>query len=262
MKDPLRAPSNEWHSTSDWSNYCDMAENIRPGVDDDTCYEVDLLEANAAAMQSAIHTETGGAYGSGNCDRNGCFSRVGGPNSPAEYADAYGPGKTIDSSRPFRVVASVDDAGALTTRLLQQTGTNTRAVISFDRQMAGNPQGSGVPDAALAAVGSTRTDPGLTSHAAHHSPAPKTVPKADLRPHTFPLLFIDLRQNASTQPTLTHSSAHGVSVSVRVGAHVYVSRSERRWANSPSSSLCGKLTLGGSMGHATRRATSGPHTYV
>jgi hypothetical protein len=54
MKDPLVAPSSEWHSTSDWSNYCDMAENIKPGIGEGTCYEVDLLEANAAAMRASL----------------------------------------------------------------------------------------------------------------------------------------------------------------------------------------------------------------
>ena len=63
MKDP----------TSGDSNYCDMAENVKPGYGGGTCYEIDLLEANNNAMQSAIHTEVGGAFGSGNCDRNGCY---------------------------------------------------------------------------------------------------------------------------------------------------------------------------------------------
>ena len=44
--------------------------------------ELDVLEANNWAMQTAIHTETGGSFGSGNCDRNGCFARVGGPMAP------------------------------------------------------------------------------------------------------------------------------------------------------------------------------------
>ena len=36
-------------------------------------------------MQSAIHTQTGGAYGSGKCDRNGCYARVGGPQAPFNF---------------------------------------------------------------------------------------------------------------------------------------------------------------------------------
>ena len=34
------------------SNYCDMAENVRPGFGGGTCYELDLLEANNNAMQT------------------------------------------------------------------------------------------------------------------------------------------------------------------------------------------------------------------
>ena len=46
-----------------------MAENVKPGLGGKLCIEVDLLEANNHAMQTAIHTELGGAYGSGNCAR-------------------------------------------------------------------------------------------------------------------------------------------------------------------------------------------------
>ena len=73
MEDPSRGRSN----------YCDMAENVAPGYGGDTCYEIDILEANNHAMQTAIHTKTGGKYGSGQCDRNGCFARIGGPQSPS-----------------------------------------------------------------------------------------------------------------------------------------------------------------------------------
>ena len=74
MKDPAAGTSH----------YCDMAENVAPGWGGGTCMELDILEANNHAMQTAIHTRTGGRYGSGNCDRNGCFARIGGPQSPAE----------------------------------------------------------------------------------------------------------------------------------------------------------------------------------
>ena len=127
------------------SNYCDMAENVAPGYGGGLCMELDILEANSHAMQTAIHTQTGGSYGSGNCDRNGCFARVGGPRSPSDQREQYGPGKHIDSSKPFRVETSVDAAGA-TTITLQQDG---KRAVSFDRRMAGNPQGKGVPESAL-----------------------------------------------------------------------------------------------------------------
>lgn len=49
------------------SNYCDMAEHVAPGLDDETCYEIDLLEANSNVIQSAVHTEHEGFFGSGQC---------------------------------------------------------------------------------------------------------------------------------------------------------------------------------------------------
>ena len=129
------------------SNYCDMAENVAPGYRGQTCIEMDILEANSHAMQAAIHTEVGGEYGSGNCDRNGCFMRVGGPQADRPRQNSYGVGndRRINSARPFDVEASVDAQGALTIMLLQE-GVR---VTSFDPRLAGNPQGQGVPAAAL-----------------------------------------------------------------------------------------------------------------
>lgn len=94
--------------TAEGSSYCDMAENVKPGLDDGLCTEIDVLEANNWAMQTAIHTKlgtrapqltrflcgvielrgcafscdfscmhVGGTFGSGDCDRNGCFMRLG-----------------------------------------------------------------------------------------------------------------------------------------------------------------------------------------
>ena len=96
-------------------------------------------------MQSAIHTEQFGSFGSGNCDRNGCFARIGGPKSPPHLQGKYGPKKEIDTNKPFQVEAAVDGRGSLTV-MLQQAG---RRVTSFDGRMAGNPQGDGVPRDAL-----------------------------------------------------------------------------------------------------------------
>jgi len=130
------------------SNYCDMAENVRPGYGGGTCVELDLFEANNHAMQTAIHTQLGGSYGSGNCDKNGCFARVGGPQSPSHLQNAWGKYKTIDSSRPFNLKAGVDSHGALRVQLSQ----GSAHVTSFDTHMAGNPQGHGVPQSAQAAT--------------------------------------------------------------------------------------------------------------
>ena len=126
-----------------------MAENVRPGYGGETCYELDIFEANNNAMQTALHTSLGGAYGSGNCDRNGCFARIGGPQSPGHLQGAYGRwGKEIDSSKPFGVKVAADALGALTITLHQDGKT----VTSFDRNMAGNPQGAGVHSSALNAI--------------------------------------------------------------------------------------------------------------
>ena len=56
---------------TDTPNYCDMAENTGTGYRGGPCTELDLLEANSNSLQSALHTQRGGAFGSGNCDRNG-----------------------------------------------------------------------------------------------------------------------------------------------------------------------------------------------
>lgn len=110
-----------------------MAENTRPGLNGEECIELDVLEANNWAMQTAIHTQQGGKYGSGNCDRNGCFARVGGPASPRERQHSYGPNQRINSLKPFKVESRVENDGAFVIQL-QQDG---KTVTSFDRYMAG-----------------------------------------------------------------------------------------------------------------------------
>lgn len=104
-----------------------------------------LFEANNGAMQTAIHTQTGGKYGSGNCDRNGCFARVGGPRAPHNLQRGFGVNDEIDAKRPFKLHAQVDNEGSLEIQLQQDHDT----VKTFTRSMAGNPQGKGVPANAL-----------------------------------------------------------------------------------------------------------------
>lgn len=130
------------------SQYCDMAATIRAGWGGGTCTEIDTLEANAQSMQTAIHTHHGDRFGSGSCDRNGCFARIGGPTAPAALIGAYGQRDRIDSRRPFAVRQGLDATGALRTTLTQ----DGRSVTTFDSAMAGNPQGRGVPAAAQAAL--------------------------------------------------------------------------------------------------------------
>ena len=92
-----------------------MAENVQPGggYGGGMCTEIDLLEANNHALQSAIHMKLGGSFGSGECDRNGCFSRIGGPLAPGWAQSLYGRGAaTIDTRAPFDVQAAVDADGS------------------------------------------------------------------------------------------------------------------------------------------------------
>ena len=58
-------------------NYCDMANNLKPGLHGD-CARLDILEINSQGAQTAI-TEMGGDWGSGRCDKNGCSRMIGGP---------------------------------------------------------------------------------------------------------------------------------------------------------------------------------------
>ena len=127
------------------SNYCDMAATLIPGFEGGLCTELDILEGNRHVMQSTIHTEYKGRFGSGKCDSNGCFSRVGGPMSPLGLRDSYGPDKRINSNSPFEVRTEVDGDGAMQVTLVQ----GAHQVVVFNKQMAGNPQATGVPPSAL-----------------------------------------------------------------------------------------------------------------
>ena len=98
------------------SNYCDMG-----GFGASECPEVDLVEANREAMQTAIHMESGGGFGTGKCNRIGCFLRTGGDATNAQVRkEAYGIGKKIDSAHPFRLTSRLDPIGGLTVSLSQE----------------------------------------------------------------------------------------------------------------------------------------------
>lgn len=132
-------------------NYCDMAHTLLPGIGGSVCTEIDVLEINNNAAQSAIHTETGGQYGSHRCDQNGCAAMLGGPHSPHStkgQRELYGPQKYIDSNLPFRVQAQVEADGELRVTLFQ----HGKDALVFDKRLGGNPQGSGVPEDALKAT--------------------------------------------------------------------------------------------------------------
>lgn len=91
------------------SNYCDI--QTPPPLT--RCVEIDLIEGNARAVQSTLHTRAGkGADGT--CNQDGCFANWG--NSPTlrsgEYASAmYAPSSSarVDSRRPFSVVSHFEE---------------------------------------------------------------------------------------------------------------------------------------------------------
>ena len=130
------------------SNYCDMAQTPNPGIGGGLCTELDIFEANSYSLQSALHTQLRGSYGSGNCDSNGCFSRIGGPMALPDRRAWYGHGNVIDSTLPFRVQAEVDHLGEMKVTISQ----NAKHAVSFDKHSGGNPQGRGVPYSALRAT--------------------------------------------------------------------------------------------------------------
>ena len=142
------------------SKYCDMAENIHPGIGGDMCTELDFLEANSHAMQTAIHTELGNSFGSRRCDRNGCVYHV--------PSWAYGTSGQINSHHPFDVTASVDGGSGELRVKLEQGGHSADV---FSKSMAGNPQGSGVPWDSLQATNRAQGKLALVGRRANHARA-------------------------------------------------------------------------------------------
>ena len=154
-----------------------MAHTLLPGIGGSVCTEIDVLEINNNAAQSAIHTETGGQYGSHRCDQNGCAAMLGGLSFTAldqGSARALRASKDIGSNLPFRVQAQVEADGELRVTLFQ----HGKDALVFDKRLGGNPQGSGVPEDALkatsasmgklavASLGRTVISAGLTDPAA------------------------------------------------------------------------------------------------
>ena len=123
------------------SNYCDAAARLVPGLGGEMCVELDVIEANAHALQSAVHTEIGGTMGSKRCDRFGCFARI----DHTSYGDD---GSVIDTRSPFEVRAEVHADGEMKVTLEQ----GELKIVSFDKSKGGNPQGSGIPPTALTAT--------------------------------------------------------------------------------------------------------------
>ena len=107
-------------------SYCDMQTTP-------ACVEVDVLEANYAAVQSTVHTSLGSER-DGSCNQNGCAVNWGHARSSAAYCPNCI--SSIDTGQPFTVSASVDPAGALSVLLSQ----SHRTVPFFNSSIAGNPK--------------------------------------------------------------------------------------------------------------------------
>lgn len=85
------------------------------------CNEMDILEANAYASAFTPHP-----CANGNCDKNGC-----GYNPYAlGYKSYYGPGLTLDTSKPFTVV----------TQFITSDGTTTGSLSQITRSYIQNGQ--------------------------------------------------------------------------------------------------------------------------
>ena len=128
------------------SHYCDTNHDLRPGYNGQFCTEIDLMEANNKGWQTALHTDGGGNYGSGQCDKSGCFTKLGsGSGTPGDMQAKYGwKGSNIDTSKPFEVISSVDAGGAWKVTLSQ----DSKEVTAFSEAISGNPPGGGIPSSA------------------------------------------------------------------------------------------------------------------
>lgn len=139
-------------------NYCD----IQPGHSWKPCVEVDLMEANSMAYHTSLHTQPWGGEMDGTCNAIlGCVANIGGYErgpSGELSKELYRPGANkIDSSRPFQVTASFEYNGHLTVTLSQDGDV----VPVFNRTLAGNPMGKGIPDDAAGKVASSMAAGGL-----------------------------------------------------------------------------------------------------
>jgi hypothetical protein len=144
MKDPSDATDN----------YCGI-RTPQGGIGNQTCTEIDLMEANTKAFQTTVHTRTG-LEPDGTCNELGCTVNWGNESataSGARTADLYGRGGLIDTSHPFNVTATFDAAGAMRVTLEQGSvrlnNFNSSSASNPNANMPRFPTPTGVPPAAL-----------------------------------------------------------------------------------------------------------------
>uniref|UniRef100_A0A7S0FIM8 cellulose 1,4-beta-cellobiosidase (non-reducing end) n=1 Tax=Pyrodinium bahamense TaxID=73915 RepID=A0A7S0FIM8_9DINO len=115
------------------SNYCDIQKDFGG------CFELDLMEANSVAYEASLHTQSG-RESDGSCNENGCstnFGRYPFTRTGRKTKDLYGPGGHIDTTRPFRVIASITMDGYMTITLTQEG----RELEVYSRNLASNGPG-------------------------------------------------------------------------------------------------------------------------
>ena len=131
------------------SEYCDMAENVKPGYQEGTCTGDRPTRGQQQCNADSHSYRIGWVVWKWKLRQERLFRKDRRPHVPWDKKELYGPNKKINSMRPFEVEARVGDDGGLQISL-SQDGGNT--VTSFDSAMAGNPQGHGVPYSAKAAT--------------------------------------------------------------------------------------------------------------
>lgn len=159
--------------------YCDI-QGYDSG-DVQACTEIDLIEGNAKAIQTTLHTSEGHGNDGRSCNQDGCWNNWG---RERKTAHLYGPGSRegIDSSRPFEVKATFRETeswhpthtrGALYDVTLSQSvshpissGGATRDMHFFDGQSVYgshtvNGQPKAIPDLDQARTRASLLSPGM-----------------------------------------------------------------------------------------------------
>ena len=123
------------------SHYCDIM-----AAPPSRCLEIDLFEGNVKAARATLHTQAGEAN-DGTCNQYGCAGGMG--TGPGGDDGRYGLGSSsIDSSRPFTVVATFDDGGHMQVVVRQES----TQIVLWDMATSGNYPATQVPEEAAVAT--------------------------------------------------------------------------------------------------------------
>ena len=126
--------------TTDGSGYCDIQGYDIDGVK--PCLEIDLIEGNAKAIQSTLHTQRGHGVDGRTCNQDGCYANLGKEHN---QGGAYGPGAAalggLDSRRPLHVSATF--AQSTLSEGLDEPWLGARVDVSLSQEPAPAPAGDG-----------------------------------------------------------------------------------------------------------------------